>query len=159
MKDIKGFEGRYQVNEFGQVYSLLKKKWLKPGITKGYLMYTLTPVQIKPQKTFTAHALVYSHFVNENYSGTINHKDGNKQNNHFSNLEAITHSENVRHAINSGLKKYDYTYFIEKDGQKYKSLLNDIADMLGVTRINIFLMIQKHGVYRKNGFEVTRVRN
>lgn len=64
MKNINGFEGRYQVNEFGQVYSLLKKKWLKPGLTKnGYLVYNLTPVNIRPQITYTAHALVFMHYI------------------------------------------------------------------------------------------------
>ena len=33
---------------------------------------------------------------------TVNHKDGNKLNNHYSNLEWISHSDNVKHWIYSG---------------------------------------------------------
>ena len=160
MKNINGFEGRYQVNEFGQVYSLLKKKWLKPGLTKnGYLVYNLTPVNIRPQITYTAHALVFMHYIGTDYEGTINHIDGNKLNNHYSNLEVISHSENVRHAINTGLKKYEFNYWVEKDGNKEKVLLNDLVKLLNVSRVNIYLMIKKYGVYQKEGYTITRVRN
>lgn len=36
---------------------------------------------------------------------TVNHKDGNKRNNHISNLELNTMSENITHAYRNGLKQ------------------------------------------------------
>lgn len=38
---------------------------------------------------------------------TINHKDGNKQNNRIDNLEAISNLENIQHAIANGLRDYE----------------------------------------------------
>ncbi len=106
MKFIKGYENRYSVTEDGKVYSHLNGKWLKPGINNsGYFIYNLTPVQIKPQKTFTAHKLVAIAYLGLSENDIINHKDGDKQNNHYSNLEKITQKENVLHSLRTGLRK------------------------------------------------------
>ena len=35
-KDIKGFEGRYQVSNLGRVWSLISNKELKPSTYQGY---------------------------------------------------------------------------------------------------------------------------
>lgn len=53
-----------------------------------------------------AHRLVYRHFFGKIPIGkTINHKDGIKDNNHPSNLEIATYSENMKHAFKMGLKE------------------------------------------------------
>lgn len=58
------------------------------------------------RKTFRIHRLVGEHFVPNIYNKPeINHIDGDKLNNHFSNLEWCTHSENIKHAWNNGLLK------------------------------------------------------
>lgn len=120
-KDIIGFEGLYQVSNFGNVKSLLKtrktgrkgtsvrvypEKILKPSScsNNGYKIVTLS--LFGKQKYFTIHKLVCIHFLeNKNNNKTINHKDGNKLNNHFENLEWCTNSENSLHAFKMGLQK------------------------------------------------------
>ncbi len=53
----------------------------------------------------SAHRLVYHHFFGPIPDGmVVNHLDGVKSNNHPSNLEIVTPSENVKHAYRTGLK-------------------------------------------------------
>jgi hypothetical protein len=52
------------------------------------------------------HRLVAKEFIpNDDPKKEINHKDGNPKNNHVSNLEWVTHSENLIHAHANGLVK------------------------------------------------------
>lgn len=78
----------YYVYENGDVYSLYRNKFLKPGIVQGYKQYTLSINGIS--KRYKAHRLVALLFLNvpDNYEQlVVNHKDGNKLNCHYSNLE------------------------------------------------------------------------
>lgn len=60
----------------------------------------------KKKVNANAHRLVFMHFNGEVPEGmTINHKNGNKKDNRPENLEAVTYSENVKHAYRTGLKE------------------------------------------------------
>jgi hypothetical protein len=55
------------------------------------------------QHTFTVHTII-AHVAGYDLEGmTVNHIDGDKGNNELSNLEVITQSENIKHAVASGL--------------------------------------------------------
>lgn len=70
---------------------------------KGYNRISLTVNSI--QITAKRHRLVACKFIpNINNKPQVNHKDGNKLNNHVSNLEWCTNSENQTHALKTGLK-------------------------------------------------------
>lgn len=103
-KDIEGYEGRYSISTFGRVYSHLTSKYLKPKIdNKGYLS-----VHLRGSKEShpTLHRLVAYHFIkNELGKETVNHIDGNKKNNHVTNLEWSSHSEQINHALSMNLIK------------------------------------------------------
>lgn len=98
-KKIKGFEN-YVINENGEVISLLSNnKIMKPSFNKslGYYMITLRKNK-KPYKKYI-HRLVAENFLEKPYDKNIvNHRDGNKINNHYSNLEWCTSKENNKHA-------------------------------------------------------------
>lgn len=103
MKRIKGFD-KYFVTESGQIYSIYKKGYLKPAPSmKGYLHLTL----MKNRKiNKVIHRLVAEAFIpNPENKPEVNHKDCNKLNNHFSNLEWCTRSENIIHSYKNNLRK------------------------------------------------------
>ena len=91
-KDIKGYEGLYQVSNKGHVKSLNYRRTGKEGILKGrldkdgYLRVGLC--KNKKQKPFYIHRLVAKAFLpNPNNLPEVNHIDENKENNHVENLE------------------------------------------------------------------------
>ena len=102
-KDIPGYEGLYQVSNFGQVKRVSKNKIIKPWKTKGYLQVRLS----KHGKTnsFLLHRLVAICFIeNKNNLPCINHKDENKLNNNVNNLEWCDYKYNNNYGTR--LKKF-----------------------------------------------------
>ena len=114
-KDIPNYEGLYQISNLGRIKSLEKMLKNKNGYRKseekilipqrrknGYLKVEL--YKNGQRKTFMIHRLVGEAFVfKPENKCEINHKDGNKENCCVSNLEWITHSENMQHAVEKGL--------------------------------------------------------
>jgi len=113
-KEIKGYEGLYEVSNYGQVRSLDKVDCLgrerKGRVLKqqkhkrGYLNIGLTKNKIR--KMCYVHRLVAQAFVlNPENKAEVNHIDGDKENNLAENLEWVTSSENNQHAYNTGLNQ------------------------------------------------------
>jgi hypothetical protein len=101
-KDIDGYEGLYQVSNFGRIRrgERLKTPHVDHG---GYLTVWLS--KHSKMKCLKVHRLVASAFIpNPAGKKTVNHIDGNKQNNCVTNLEWATHSENIIHANKTGLR-------------------------------------------------------
>jgi hypothetical protein len=118
-KDIKGFNGVYQVSNLGRVKKTYRKltrlvnpKYatkeiiLKGGIfSNGYLFVCLTKDKYT-SKNYLVHRLVAETFIDNPMNKTdVNHIDGNKQNNCIDNLEWCSRSENLAHAVKIGLVK------------------------------------------------------
>ena len=100
-KEIAGYEGRYQISDDGLVRSLISGIVMKQQMhPKGYRVVSLTIAAGKGKKDHRlVHQLVAEQFVKGKAPGLIpNHKDGDKTNNHYRNLEWMTHSENHKHA-------------------------------------------------------------
>lgn len=144
-EDVKGFEGYYQVSNFGRIKSLSragsgrntkKDKILKNTYDKdGYICKCF----YKKGKIYgvKVHRLVAETFIpNPNNFPQVNHIDGNKQNNRVDNLEWVSQSKNVLHSLyvlNNHLKKI---YQFDKYGNFIKSWKNskEIADFYGFNR-------------------------
>ncbi len=113
-KDIKGYEGRYQISNLGRVKGLpINEKFYKRSdeiILKtfvcgsGYQEVILTVNGERKPKLI--HRMVAEAFVpNPDGKEEVNHKDGNKFNNECTNLEWVTPSENIRHSYDALLNK------------------------------------------------------
>ena len=106
-KDIEGFEGYYQISNFGRVKSLsrividskrnIKEKILKVRITKyGYINITIS--FNRKQYSFIIHRLVAHYFIdNPKNKREVNHINSIKLNNSDKNLEWTSSLENECH--------------------------------------------------------------
>lgn len=105
---IKGynFQSRYMCNKEGIIVSV---DTIEKGVIKGYLIrpyvnrdhyveYVIMETNGK-MRHINAHRIVASLFLKPKAGKTdVNHKDGNRQNNHVDNLEWVSRSENIRHS-------------------------------------------------------------
>lgn len=137
-RDIKGYEGKYQVSNLGRVKSLHynrsdKEKVLLPR-TKTRYQYVVLSKNNKVAHKYI-HRLVAEYFVpNPDNKPYVNHKDGNKHNNNAENLEWMTPLENNLHAYHVLGKhpmhgfKFDKSknskpveqWYVSEEGYKYK---------------------------------------
>ena len=122
MEEYKIFQG-YKIYSNGDIIGVRNKK-LSPDITKnGYEQVAIHG------KRYKVHRLVAFMFCNPpcNYKElTVNHIDGNKRNNNFTNLEWCTQLENNKHARENGLnnisesnsRRWDDPDFRERTSKK-----------------------------------------
>ncbi|NFG01740.1 hypothetical protein FCV36_05215 [Clostridium sporogenes] len=108
-KDIKGYEGLYQVSNLGKVKSLITTQSRRIGILKSYNHSGYRRINLYKNgkgKKYYIHRLVAKAFIsNVNNYPEVNHIDGNKQNNRVENLEWCTSSQNQIHAFKIGLQR------------------------------------------------------
>jgi len=108
-KEIEGYEGFYEVSDQGQVRRVGKATGavqgrilkLKAG-TSGYPIVHLS--KENKVRTHMVHRLVAKAFL-PNRKEQVNHINGDKLDNRAENLEWVTQSENMRHAVATGLWK------------------------------------------------------
>ena len=100
---VVGFEENYMVSDHGQVlrFDGHYHRLLRAASNDRYLRVHL--VDEDRRVTRTLHSVVAEAFLGVNPGMEVNHIDGNTRNNKATNLEWLTHAENVRHALETGL--------------------------------------------------------
>ena len=126
-KEIQDYEGFYKISNHGNIESITRYvKHNHGGLRKekgkpiklclnqdGYYCIVLSKNSIK--KTFLVHRIVAQHYLENNYQKLlVNHIDGNKTNNHYSNLEWCTTQENTEHATINDLVKFGQDHGMSK---------------------------------------------
>ena len=114
---IKNYEGLYEVSEEGNIINLKKNKALRNVSTGRYLVVLL--YKNNKRKMYYVHRLVAEAFCENSEGKTqVNHKDLDRCNNHYSNLEWVSPKENVIHFVSS--EKYKPRTYTEKQKQESK---------------------------------------
>lgn len=130
-KDVKGYEGVYQISDCGNVKSISTNRSIHGKVLNlkrerpvsawdnghGYLVVSLT--KCGKRKNYYVHRLVAEHFVeNLNNYGVVNHIDYDTKNNNADNLEWCTQKQNIRHSV-VNMRKPKSTPTTSKTGEKY----------------------------------------
>ena len=129
-KDIKGYEGLYQISSLGRVKSIRNNIIKKPSVLpKGYLQICLN--KKGKSKYISIHRLVAQVFIsNPNNLPCVNHKDCNPQNNNISNLEWISYKDNNNYK-NHHLKRNvaSAIYFLKRDYPNEKEIIEQMEEI------------------------------
>lgn len=144
-KDVKEYEGYYQISNKGNIRSLgryvtdsnkvqfINGKQLKPFDSgKGYLKINLCKDGVRKSKFI--HRLVCETFLKKyNEKFVVNHKDFNTANNNLNNLELLTQKENIHYSLNNG--NYGNLFF----SQDKDNVINEIKELnkSGTTKTKI----------------------
>ena len=137
-----------EISNFGNIKNINNKGVIT--INNGYNNNGYRQVRISG-KFYKIHYLVYKYFIGDlpkdygKYKMVIDHIDDNRGNNHYSNLQLITHKENLEkkkfnkqkkgscYIKKNRNKKYVFSYYV--DGKLYKQSFHTEAEQLELQKL------------------------
>jgi len=145
-KDIKGYEGHYQVSDLGRVKSLrrwienkgnggyfLDSKLKKLGLSQGYPSASLNKDGVC--KKFRVHQLVAVAFLNHKpcgYKLVVDHIDNDKLNNKLENLQIVTSRVNTSKDRRGYSSKYVGVHYNKKGTNHWRSTISVDSKIIGL---------------------------
>ena len=148
----------YLVNEDGKIFSKKTNTEIAPAYNQsGYVLYCLLDNEGRKQTVY-AHRAVYEAFVGNIIEGyEINHIDCNKKNNHYSNLNLLSHRENCLY--NRDNSKNGFCRLIDEDGNiMYFESQKECAEYLNVYPSIVSRIISKNEIPKRlEKFKIERI--
>lgn len=147
-RDIDGYD-MYEVSNLGRVRR--KPMVMKPGsIPSGHLTVALCKGKGKPKSMYVHRLVALAFLDNPEAKPLVNHKNGNPKDNHLSNLEWSTYSENIKHGYESNGRRTPHEQklvAIDDNGEIVMSFRSgaDAAKLLGVTSNAIWSAVRRKG--------------
>lgn len=141
-KDIKSHPN-YKISDHGDVTNKNTGLELKPIYDKRTGYYKVGLWKNNVGTTRSIHRLVAEAFLNPQEGLDVNHIDGNKLNNHVSNLEFVTRSRNLQHAYDNGLNPRSRSVRIVETGEIFNSV-TECARHIGSCHQNICKCLNKN---------------
>jgi len=152
---IPGFS-RYFITENGVIFSKIRNRVLKGNINAdGYFQCHIIDDNGISLVRRVHRLVALTYIPNPNNYPVINHKDGNKLNNHYSNLEWCTPEFNSGHAAKMGL--YDIRYGVRNHASKpvlnlqtgiFYETIKEAAHTIGMDKSDFRKRVL--GIYKNN---------
>ena len=168
-RQVPGFEGFYEVSDWGRVRSVARQEWVPPNeqslqghlrfrpgrLLKQYLdRYGYLKVVLRKEDKphyWTAHRLVTLAFIGPCPAGLqVDHRDGNRTNNHVKNLRYCTCKENMvtrQHGHNAKLSQTQVNEIRRLRTEGFKS--SELQKQFGVSEFTMTKVFQgRYKTYR-----------
>jgi hypothetical protein len=146
---VKGYEGLYAISDHGRVLSFHTNRMPVFHVSRaGYLSVQLCNKPVRPKlKRKYVHSLVAEAFIGSRPEGMqVNHKDGVKANNHWTNLEYVTPLENTRHAAKIGnapkVRKGEGVPWSKLTEDQVRAIRNEYVPWV----VSLSMLAKKYGV-------------
>lgn len=142
---------KYNIDKLGNVWSTITNKYLTPQTDhRGYLV-------VKIAGTYkSVHRLLGYAYLGLTEDMTINHLNGDKQDNRLNNLEVCTNAENMNHAYATGVKSNPFGEQA-RNAKLTKEEVDEIRSNFGV--ISHRLMAEKFGVHKSTISKIRTHKN
>jgi hypothetical protein len=157
MKDLNGFGGLYSITEGGEIFSHRSNRFISISQKSNGYVYTELNKFGKTSYHRVHRLVALTYIDNPENKPFVNHIDGTKNNNHYTNLEWVTGRENNLHAIETGLVTLCDKWDVYLKGSFVGTYTGykEIIETFGIAKNTIYNSIKNQKPTR-SGYEIIR---
>ena len=160
-KDVIGYENYYQVSEFGDIKNAKTGIIRKTRINQkhGYIDVDLYKDGKCSWKR--VHRIVAEAFIpNPDELPIVMHLDNNKINNHYTNLQWGTISDNTKQAFDDGLLETSKQYELYNDDEQILILgMKELSEITGYGHSQLNIYIRNNSALKKGQYKGYKINN